>query len=326
VHRSALFARTIETLERAARTDASVLIQGESGTGKELLAHYLHDASDRAERPFVPVDCATMPENLIESELFGHVKGSFSGAMSNKVGLFQVAEGGTLFLDEIGELALPFQTKLLRVIQERKFRRVGGTEEIEVDVRIVCATNRNLAREVDAGRFRQDLFYRLDVVRIDVPPLRERIEDLEPLARHLLEEFVRENPACRLVEFAPEALVALKSYEWPGNVRQLRNAIERACALSRGEQIEIDDLPEEVTAEARPLADIGVDRDGKPLGSFQEMKARKLAAIESTYLTELLKRHDGNVTRSSEEAGMTRSAFQKLMQRYNIKSSDFRHG
>ncbi len=274
----------------------------------------------------MPVDCATMPEHLIESELFGHVKGAFSGATGNKVGLFQVADGGTLFLDEIGELALPFQTKLLRAIQERRFRRVGGTDEIEVDVRIVCATNRNLAREVEAGRFRQDLFYRLDVVRIDVPPLRDRIEDVEVLARRFLEEFVAANPTCALCDFTPEALVALKSYEWPGNVRQLRNALERACALTGGDRVDVDDLPVEVTAGNEAAAEVDADAEGRPLGSFQEMKARKVAAIESTYVADLLRRHDGNVTRSAEEAGMTRSAFQKLMQRYGIKSSDFRHG
>ncbi|MBK8977508.1 MAG: sigma-54-dependent Fis family transcriptional regulator [Planctomycetes bacterium] len=324
VYRSARFAETIERLERAARTDASVLIQGESGTGKELLAHHLHDCSTRSGERFVPVDCATMPENLVESELFGHVKGAFSGAVGHKMGLFQVADGGTLFLDEIGELPLTFQTKLLRAIQEREIRRVGGTETIEVDVRIVAATNRNLQREVEQGRFRQDLYYRLDVVRIDVPPLRERIEDVEELARHFLEEFRRETgggPGPR--DFAPEALVALKSYDWPGNVRQLKNAIDRACALGSGSRIETCDLPDDISKGTRAEATIGTT-DGRPLGSFQEMKARKVAAIESTYVSELLRRHEGNVTRSAEEAGMSRSAFQKLMQRYAIKSSDFR--
>ena len=316
IYRSAQFRQTVETLERAARTDASVLIQGESGTGKELLAHHLHDSSERCERPFVPVDCATMPENLVESELFGHVKGAFSGAIGNKMGLFQVADGGTLFLDEVAELPMPFQTKILRAIQERQIRRVGGTEFLEVDVRIVCATNRNLAREVEGGRFREDLYYRLDVVRIEVPPLRERIEDVEPLARFFLAEFLAKNESCTVREFSPEAMMALKANDWPGNARQLRNAVERACTLGRGRAIQPCDLP----AEAQ-----GAELESTELaGSFQEMKARKVAAIESTYLEALLRKHGGNVTRSAEEAGMARSAFQKLMQRYGIKSSDFR--
>jgi DNA-binding NtrC family response regulator len=324
IYRSPAFAATVTTLERAARTDASVLIQGESGTGKELLAHHLHDSSARAERPFVPVDCTTMPESLVESELFGHVKGAFSGATGNKMGLFQVADGGTLFLDEVGELALSFQTKLLRAIQERQFRRVGGTEQIAVDVRIVCATNRNLVREVERGRFREDLFYRLDVVRIEVPPLRERVADIELLARFFLEQFVAGNQASRVRDISPAALDAMRAYAWPGNVRQLRNAIERACALGNARALEPTDLPAEVLAaeietEEAPAAPAA-------MGSFQEMKARKVAAIESTYLETLLRRNRGNVTRSAEEAGMARSAFQKLMQRYGIKSSDFRDG
>src|SRR5690606_8019975 len=208
-------------------------------------AHHLHDSSARADKPFVPVDCATMPESLVESELFGHVKGAFSGAAVQKMGLLQVADGGTLFLDEIGELPLTFQTKLLRAIQERRIRRVGSTEPSDVDVRIVCSTNRNLGQEVEAGRFRQDLFYRLDVVRIEVPPLREHPEDIEALAQHFLERFARQN-GLPLEGFTPEAMVALKSASWPGNVRQLRNAVERACALGTGRLVRLEDLPESV--------------------------------------------------------------------------------
>ncbi len=326
VYRAPAFERTVELIERAARTDASVLIQGESGTGKELLAHHLHDASARAARPFVPVDCTTMSESLIESELFGHVKGAFSGAAGAKMGLFQLADGGTLFLDEIGELPLAFQAKFLRAIQERQIRRVGGTETIEVDVRIVCATNRNLADEVEAGRFRQDLFYRLDVVRIDVPPLRDRREDVELLAGHFLDEFRSANPSCVVHAIDASALAALRAYTWPGNVRQLRNAVQRACALGGGAMIRASDLPSEIFEEVREVV---APLSGEPAsaGTFQEMKARKVAAIESSYIHELLRRNDGNVTRSAEEAGMSRSALQKLMQRCGIRSSDFRlHG
>ncbi|MDA1220884.1 MAG: sigma-54 dependent transcriptional regulator [Planctomycetota bacterium] len=324
VYRAPTFARTVELIERAARTDASVLIQGESGTGKELLAHHLHDSSGRAVRPFVPVDCTTMPESLIESELFGHVKGAFSGAAGAKMGLFQLADGGTLFLDEIGELPLAFQAKFLRAIQERQIRRVGGTETIQVDVRIVCATNRNLAHEVDAGRFRQDLFYRLDVVRIDVPPLRDRREDVELLSQHFLDAFRRANPSCAVHAIDAGARAALRAHTWPGNVRQLRNAIQRACALGSGAMIRAEDLPSEIFDGVREVVAPATDGTAS---TFQEMKARKVAAIESSYVQELLRRNDGNVTRSAEEAGMSRSALQKLMQRYGIKSGDFRlHG
>jgi DNA-binding NtrC family response regulator len=319
IYRSAAFARTVETVERAARTDASVLIQGESGTGKELLAHHLHDASQRAGRPFVPVDCTTMPETLVESELFGHVRGAFSGAAADKMGLFQIADGGTLFLDEVGEIPAVFQTKLLRAIQEKQIRRVGSNEIAAVDVRIVCATNRNLQREVEAGRFRQDLYYRLDVVRIQVPPLRERLEDVEPLVRFFFEEFLAGNPGCAVRELAPDALAALRTQHWPGNVRQLRNAVERACTLATRPLLTADDLAS--SEQVGAMRSIGEEGGREP---FQEMKARKVAAIESDYLVTLLRRHGGNVTRCAEEAGMARSAFQKLMQRYRIKSSDYR--
>ena len=333
VSSSAAFAETLDVLERAARTDASVLIEGESGTGKELLAHRLHDASSRADKPFVPVDCTTIAENLFESELFGHVKGSFSGATQDRVGLFEVADGGTLFLDEVGELPLSFQSKLLRSIQERQVRRVGDHAWRRIDVRIVCATNRHLAELSERGDFREDLFYRLDVVRIEVPPLRDRPEDIEPLARSFLSEFVAENSACTVRDFGPEALEALMAFHWPGNVRQLRNAVQRAAALGEGLRVRVEDLPRDVRADAPASAPAAqgagqiepvANQDSLADETFQEMKARKVAAIESSYLITLLRRHGGNVTRSAEEAGMTRQAFQKLMQRYQIRSSDYR--
>ncbi len=319
IYKSKLFSETVKTLEKAAQTDASVLIQGESGTGKELLAHRLHDMSPRAERPFVPVDCTTIPENLVESELFGHVKGAFSGAHASAAGLIQIADGGTLFLDEVGELSLGFQAKLLRVIQERQIRKVGGREFLPVDLRIVCSTNRRLSLEVQAGRFRQDLFYRIDVVRIQVPPLRERPEDVEPLAEHFRREFSARGGG-RVIGFAPDVIPALLSYSWPGNARQLRNAIERACALSSDSLIQVEDLP----VELRFGSGEEQTREVEPGGTWQEMKARRVAAIESSYVEQLLTKHGGHVTHCAEEAGMSRSAFQKLMQRYNIKSRDFR--
>jgi DNA-binding NtrC family response regulator len=319
VFRSRVFGDVVDTIERAARSDASVLILGESGTGKELLAHHLHDQSRRAQKPFVPVDCTAIPAELFESELFGHQKGAFTGALAHKLGLFAVADGGTLFLDELGELPLPFQPKLLRAIQERHVRPVGAEQHHDVDVRIVAATNRNLRLEVEEGRFRQDLFYRLDVVQIEVPPLRDRPEDIDVLAEHFLRRIGGHGR-----EFTPEALAALRRHAWPGNVRQLRNVIERACALGSGPAIAPADLPQEVAAAtaAEPVAD-DVELPG---GTFQAVKARTIAQLESSYLEGLLRKHKGNVTHCAEEAGMTRSAFQKLMQKYAIKSSDYRAG
>ena len=319
IYRSALFTETVQTLEKAARTDASVLIQGESGTGKELLAHHLHDMSPRAERPFVPVDCTTLAENLVESELFGHVKGAFSGAHVNTAGLFQIADGGTLFLDEVGELPLSFQAKLLRVIQERQLRKVGGGKFLPVDLRIVSSTNRRLSLEVKAGRFRQDLFYRLDVVRIQVPPLRERPEDVDVLAEHFRSEFSTRYSGV-ITGFAADVMPILKAYSWPGNARQLRNVIERASALSVDSLIQSSDLPTEL----HPGASEDQAENNELSGTWQKMKARQVAAIESSYVEQLLARHRGHVTHCAEESGMSRSAFQKLMQRYNIKSRDYR--
>ncbi len=319
IHRSPAFAGVVQMLERAARTDASVLLLGESGTGKELLAHHLHDTSTRQGKPFVPVDCASIPAELVESELFGHVRGAFTGAAGDKLGLFQVADGGTLFFDEVGELPLAFQPKLLRAIQERSVRPVGGQEQLPVDVRIVAATNRNLQREVDEGRFRADLFYRLDVVRIEVPPLRERHGDVDALLEHFLPRFGAPHG---IDQVAPEASEVLRAYHWPGNVRQLRNAIERACALGHAPALQLADLPPEL-CDGDALAPANAAA-GSPTGTFQEMKARRIAAMERSYLEGLLKKHQGNVTHCSEDAGMARSAFQKLMQKHGIRSSDFR--
>ena len=318
IHTSASFGSALDMLERAARTDASVLLLGESGTGKELLAHHLHDTSTRADKPFVPVDCASIPTDLFESELFGHQKGAFTGAGANKLGLFQVADGGTLFFDELGELPLAFQPKLLRAIQERSVRAVGSNEQTAVDVRIVAATNRNLQKEVDEGRFRADLFYRLDVVRIAVPPLRERPEDVDVLVAHFVQRF---GAKVGIRGVSSEVAAVLRGYHWPGNVRQLRNAIERACALGHPGELQLADLPPELLEEPELLP---IGSDDATGGTFQEMKARRIAALESSYLEGLLKKHKGNVTHCSEEAGMARSAFQKLMQKYGIRSSDFR--
>jgi len=319
IYTSAPFDSAVQMLERAARTDASVLLLGESGTGKELLAHRLHDSSERADKPFVPVDCAAIPAELFESELFGHKKGAFTGASTDKLGLFQVADGGTLFFDELGELPMEFQTKLLRVIQERSVRPVGGSEQKDVDVRIVAATNQDLQQQVEVGRFRSDLFYRLDVVRITVPPLRERRGDVDVLLAHFLARFGAQVGITRIASAAAERL---RSYHWPGNARQLRNVVERACALGKGPELTLDDLPPELLTDDAVVP--RVDGKGVEGGTFQEMKTRRIAAMEQTDAEELLTKHKGNVTHCSEEAGMARSAFQKLMQKHGIRSADFR--
>lgn len=318
IHTSESFGEAVAMLERAARTTASVLLIGESGTGKELLAHHLHDSSERAGKPFVPVDCASIPADLFESELFGHKKGAFTGATTDKLGLFQVADGGTLFLDELGELPLEFQSKLLRTIQERTVRLIGSSSHRDVDVRIVAATNRDLQKEVEQGNFRADLFYRLDVVRIAVPPLRDRQGDVDVLVAHLLERF---GKSVGITRIANDAAERLRAYHWPGNVRQLRNALERACALGQAPELVLADLPPELRGEpgAKP-AESGSDEHG----TFQEIKARRIAAMEQTYVEGLLTKHKGNVTHCSEDAGMARSAFQKLMQKYSIRSADYR--
>ncbi|MEE2888752.1 MAG: sigma-54 dependent transcriptional regulator [Planctomycetota bacterium] len=321
-YQSTQFADVVDEVRRAARTDTTVLVLGESGTGKELLAHYLHDESDRAGRPFIPVDCTTIPENLVESELFGHVKGAFTGATRDKIGLFQVADGGTLFLDEVGELPLAFQAKLLRALQERQVRPVGGSKVQDVDVRLVCATNRDLEAAVSTGRFREDLFYRLDVVRVVVPPLRDRVGDVGILSEIFRANFVAKNPTCRIEGIAGDAQEALAAFRWPGNVRQLSNAIERACALGKGRLIEMEDLTDDIAG--RGSAVRVTSRTDVSEETFKEMKTRRVAAMESSYLVELLEKNKGNVTHSADAAGMTRSAFQKLMQRYGIKSRDYR--
>jgi len=242
VGNSGAMQQVYEMVGRIASTKTNVLIVGESGTGKELVARAIHSESHRADAPFVALNCAAIPESLLESELFGHVKGAFTGAVGNKAGLFESADGGTLFLDEVGELSLPLQVKLLRAIQEKTIRRVGGTSDRRVDVRILAATNRRLEDEVAAGRFREDLYYRLNVIQLELPPLRDRMEDLPLLVHHFVEKFARElaKPVRGISE---EAMARLRAHAWPGNVRELENGIERAVALSRSEWIEAEALP-----------------------------------------------------------------------------------
>jgi two-component system response regulator PilR (NtrC family) len=251
VGRSAAIEKVLDLVRRVASSRTSVLITGESGTGKELVARALHEESDRKDAPFVVVNCGAIPENLLESELFGHEKGAFTSATSKKRGLFEAATGGTLFLDEIGELAPSLQVKLLRALQERVIRPIGASKETEVNVRLVAATNRELEKEVEAGRFRQDLFYRLNVIRIPMPPLRERTEDVPLLAEHFLAKHAGMHG--KKLTFAPEALRWLIAQRYPGNIRELENVVERAAVLARGPVVGLEDLPDVLSASS-PLA------------------------------------------------------------------------
>lgn len=248
IGKSAPLMKMMETIEQVAPTRASVLVTGESGTGKELVADAIHSLSNRSGGPFIKVHCAALSENLLESELFGHEKGAFTGAVSQKKGRFELADGGTIFLDEIGEINASTQVKILRVLQERAFERVGGSETINVDVRIIAATNRNLEEEVRAGNFREDLYYRLNVVHIEVPPLRERKEDIGLLIASFLDTFNKEDDK-DVTGFSPAARKALMSYSWPGNIRELRNTVESCVVLARGKVIDVDDLPPQITEE-----------------------------------------------------------------------------
>jgi two-component system response regulator PilR (NtrC family) len=272
---SSAMQRVFDLIAQVADTKANVMLSGESGTGKELVARAIHSSGDRRDMPFVAVNCAAIPENLLESELFGHVKGAFTGAVQSKAGLFETANGGTLFLDEVGELSLQLQVKLLRVIQDKSIRRVGGTSDQRVDVRIVAATNRRLEDEVAAGRFREDLYYRLNVIEISLPPLRERIDDIPLLAAHFAEKYAHElgKPVADLSE---EALARLMDYPFPGNVRELENVIERAVALSRGEAIELESLPPTLLDPAEPAATSRIPPGGVDLETQMNDYEREL--------------------------------------------------
>jgi PAS domain S-box-containing protein len=264
------------SLERVADTDTTVLIHGETGTGKELIARALHNRSRRHDKPLIKVNCAALPSELIESELFGHEKGAFTGATAQRIGRFELAHGGTLFLDEVGELSPPAQAKLLRVLQEQEFERVGGTRTIRVDVRVIAATNRNLAQQVEAGKFRNDLFYRLNVFPVIVPPLRERRTDIPLLARHFLERFTR-RLGRPLVDIGPASLTHLMQYNWPGNIRELQNVVERAAVLARGPLVDIEDvLPSHVTVAATDTSRRALDS-----GTLEDVERTHIARVLS---------------------------------------------
>jgi DNA-binding NtrC family response regulator len=301
---------------RAAHSDANVLVLGESGTGKELIARALHANSGRAGGPFVPVDCAAIPETLLESELFGHEKGAFTGAVRTKPGLMELARGGTLFLDEIAEMPLPLQGRLLRALQERQIRRVGGTTLLDVDVRVVSATNRDLREESAAGRFREELYYRVNVIEIRLPPLRERTGDIRLLAQAFLKRYGL-GGVTRVDE---DALEALEAYPWPGNVRELQNVVERACALTETDTVRRSDLPAHVVD--RPLmtdaAVVSARVDLRTELPLREAKEHWMRVLEGAYLRDLLGRHRGNLSAAAREAGVDRKTFHRLLRRYEV--------
>lgn len=307
--------KAIETvfslMKRVSDTPTTVMVAGESGTGKELIARGIHKASSRSQAPFVSINCAAVPENLLESELFGYEKGAFTGAVSLKQGKFEFADGGSLFLDEVGEMSLNLQVKLLRVLQEQEFQRVGGNKDIKVDVRIIAATNKDLKEEVDAGRFRADLFFRLNVVSIHVPPLRERREDIPVLVAHFLSKF-GDRLGRPIKEVDPEVMSALYRYSWPGNVRELENVIERALVLSRGSTIVPDDLPPEIR-ESREIEE-GIDT----LISWERGLAETLDAIEERMIRQALKRAGNVQAQAAKTLGVSRSNLQYKMKKYGL--------
>lgn len=308
--------KVFDVIQQVAASDVDVLVIGETGTGKELVARSIHGRSRRADQPFVPVDCGAIPDNLLESEFFGHERGAFTGADSRRIGLLEFADGGTLFLDELGELPLALQAKLLRTLQERKIRRVGGREEIPVDVRIVAATSRNLDEMIRQKLFREDLYYRINVVRIDLPPLAERGDDLGLLAERLTWRYSKEMGK-PVHGFTPEAFQVLQQYRWPGNVRELQNVIRRSIALSRDTLLGINDLPDQVIFAA------GERRSDAGLGFF-ESRDRHVARFERDYLETLLRRHQGNVKTAAQEACLPRGTLYRLMKNHGLDGADFR--
>jgi DNA-binding NtrC family response regulator len=307
-------------IAKCAPTNSTILLTGESGTGKELIARAVHYNSLRKDQSFVPVDCNSLSENLLESELFGHVRGSFTGAVANKRGMFEVAHGGTLFLDEIGNLSLSTQAKLLRVIQEREFRAVGDTRTQTTDVRLIAATNKDLKAMVGDGTFREDLYYRINIFPIQVPPLRERREDIPPLAHHFLNVLSKEVGK-KFSGFSEGAMSLLMQYDWRGNVRELENAVHRAVILATGDVIRRAHLAG--ILEAGPRMDLDVPKTGEELKRLKKAaRERSVEEIEKLFVLEALKRNAWNVTRSAEETGMQRANFQALMKKYRIRIRD----
>jgi DNA-binding NtrC family response regulator len=303
-------------IDRVAPTEATVLIHGESGTGKELAARALHDRSPRSKGPFVALNCSALPAELIESELFGHARGAFTGADRDKAGLFEAAQRGTLLLDEIGELAPAAQAKLLRALEERTITPVGATAPRKVDVRVIAATHRDLDAMTGDGSFREDLFYRLKVITLTMPPLRERREDIGALAVHFIAELSRRHSRAAL-QLSDAARAALAGYAWPGNVRELRNVLERAVVLAEGDRIELHDLPASLQTARAPIPAAEAVAADVP---FMDARERALDAFDRSYLAAALEKHDGNVSATARFLGMHRQSLQKMLKRLGFES------
>jgi DNA-binding NtrC family response regulator len=324
-----------EIIDRIAGTDTNILITGESGTGKEVVARTIHQHSYRSEGAYQVIDCTAVPESLFESMLFGHKKGSFTGAVSDQAGLLKQCDGGTAFFDELGELPMPMQAKLLRAVQEQTFFPVGSHTPVTVDTRFICATNRDLQSEVNAGRFRQDLFYRLGVIHVELPPLRKRGDDVLLLANHFLKLLTKNHS--QIDGFADATLELLKAYPWPGNIRELRNVIERSVALSRGNLIEPTDLPENIRCDS-PASGSSRKADGfevSPTEATQNLpglattpkgvsREEALKVAEYQYLVTLLQTHGGNVSEAARQAGLSRQGLHKLLKQHDIYAADYR--
>ena len=298
--------QVFDTVQQVAPSRATVLITGETGTGKELIAHAIHNLSPRKSGPFVAVHAAALPSTLLETELFGHEKGAFTGAVERRVGRFELADGGTIFLDEVGELEPAMQVKLLRVLEERAFERVGGNKTLQVDVRLIAATNKDLKKQVGEGKFRDDLFYRLSVVTVNLPPLRERRDDIPLLVRTFLEEFNRENNK-QVRDLTPEALNVLMAYDWPGNVRELRNAVEQMVVLARADRLTVRDVPAAVRGGA-DLTKISVVRTGMTV----EEAERQL-------IIQALKDTGGNRTKAAQKIGISRRTLHRKLKQFNLE-------
>lgn len=303
-----------DIITQAAPTQATVLIQGESGTGKELVAHALHSLSTRSKGPFISLHCAVLSPNLLESELFGHEKGAFTGAIAQRKGRFEMADGGTLFLDEISEIDHSTQVKLLRVLEERRFERVGGSKSVDVDIRLITATNRDIKEMVDEGDFREDLFFRLDVVNMILPPLRERTGDIPLLCNAFLEEFQNKNN--KVIDgVTPDAINILSSYDWPGNVRELRNTIEKMVVLSHSNRLTARDLPPKIKESVRASGGPGI----RPTRSTAGIQASSLAENERMLIMEALEKHGQNRTKAAEELGISRRTLHRKLRQYEAE-------
>jgi DNA-binding NtrC family response regulator len=308
--------KIFEMVENVAKSEANILLTGESGTGKELVARSIHAHSGRRTSPFVPVNCGAFPENLFEAEIFGYEKGAFTGANKRKIGLLEYANGGTFFMDEVCELPMPLQTKLLRAIQDKQIRHIGGNELIQVDVRIISATNENIEKAMAQQKLREDLYYRLNVINIHMPPLRERKGDIRLLAEVFLKKFA-EKMHKDITGFAVDVLDYFENYKWNGNVRELENVVERAVTLAKENKITIAELPAYLFPEAAEVL------------SFDKMKftdAKQIAVeeVEKKYLLHLLKKHNGNITKMAEDAGMTRRSIHRMLNNHNINTNDWR--